>query len=59
MDAHPITARFMGWGDPVRPAEDDRHINVLGGCRGADHRHVERICPSAPLPKFVMHRGTI
>lgn len=21
-----------------------RHVNVLGGCRGTDHRHVEEIC---------------
>jgi S-methylmethionine-dependent homocysteine/selenocysteine methylase len=30
------------------------HLNVLGGCCGTDHRHVEAIC-KACLPKFEAH----
>jgi len=45
-------------GDPAALGEDHgalvrqlRHINVLGGCCGTDHRHVEAIC-RAVLPYF-------
>ena len=38
-------------GDPVELGNDYRrllrlvpHVNVLGGCCGTDHRHVEAIC---------------
>ena len=45
-------------GDPVELGEDYRalrrrlpHLNVLGGCCGTDHRHVQAICRACvPMP---------
>jgi methionine synthase I (cobalamin-dependent) len=47
-------------GDPIELGQDYarvkrslRHLNVMGGCCGTDHRHIEQIA-SACLPLFAI-----
>jgi S-methylmethionine-dependent homocysteine/selenocysteine methylase len=51
-------ATTLDWGDPADLAEKYRELrrrfgrlNVVGGCCGTDHRHIEQICDACLVPE--------